>query len=128
MQELVGRLAEVDPDAGAAVKVIVYFDRLVEGGAGLEPIVRGAAVLAGCAARLVDDERGVSVRVDAQGRVGGEIGLPDPEWLSTSLLPGGPPVLWLERSESAGPVEAGAGTGRVGCSQRIQPDGRPGTG
>jgi hypothetical protein len=69
-----------------------------------------------------------SVRVDAQGRVGGEIGLPDPEWLSTSLLPGGPPVLWLERSESAGPVEAGAGTGRVGCSQRIQPDGRPGTG
>jgi hypothetical protein len=87
MQELVGRLAEVDPDAGAAVKVIVYFDRLVEGGAGLEPIVRGAAVLAGCAARLVDDERGVSVRVDAQGRVGGEIGLPDPEWLSTSLLP-----------------------------------------
>ena len=66
MQELVGRLAQLDPDAGAAVKVIAYFDRLVEGRAGLEPIVRGAAVLAGCAARLVDEDRRVQVRIDVQ--------------------------------------------------------------
>ncbi|HEX3784883.1 MAG TPA: helix-turn-helix domain-containing protein [Pseudonocardiaceae bacterium] len=106
MQELVGRLAELDPDAGAAVKVIAYFDRLVEGRAGLEPIVRGAAVLAGCPARLVDDERRVQIRVDVAGRVQGGIGLPDPNWLSAPLRPGGPPVLWLERSGPAGPVEA----------------------
>jgi hypothetical protein len=106
MQELVGRLAQLDPDAGAAVKVIAYFDRLIEGGAGLEPIVRGAAVLAGCAARLVDDEHRVRVRVDAEGRVQGEIGSPDPEWLRAPLQPGGPPTLWLERSGPAGPVEA----------------------
>lgn len=106
MQELVGRLAKLDPDAGAAVKVIAYFDQLIEGRAGPELIVRGAAVLAGCAARLVDLERGVQVRVDVEGRVGGEIGPPDPAWPSASLLPDGPPVLWLERSGPAGPVEA----------------------
>ena len=106
MRELVGRLAELDPDAGAAVKVIAYFDRLVEGGAGPEPIVRGAAVLTGVTARLVDDERRVRVRVDPQGHVHGEIGPPDPDWLSAPLLPGGPPALWLERPGPAGPVEA----------------------
>ena len=106
MQELVGRLAQLDPDAGAAVKVIAYFDRLVEGRAGLEPIVRGAAVLAGCAARLVDEDRRVQVRIDVHGRVQHDIGLPDPAWPSAPLLPDGPPVLWLERSGPAGPVDA----------------------
>jgi hypothetical protein len=106
MQELVGRLARVDPDAGAAVKVIAYFDRLVEGRAGLEPIVRGAAVLAGCAARLVDEDRRVQVRIDVHGRVLGDIGLPDPDWPSAPLVQDGPPVLWLERGGPAGPVDA----------------------
>jgi hypothetical protein len=106
MQELVGRLAQLDPDAGAAVKVIAYFDRLVEGRAGLEPIVRGAAILSGCTARLVDEDRRVQVRVDVQGRVRDEIGLPDADWPSASLVPDGPPVLWLERGGPAGPVDA----------------------
>ncbi|HEX4223150.1 MAG TPA: helix-turn-helix domain-containing protein [Pseudonocardiaceae bacterium] len=106
MQELVGRLAQLDPDAGAAVKVIAYFDRLVEGRAGLEPIVRGAAVLAGCAARLVDVDRRVQVRVDGKGRVREDIGLPDPAWPSAPLVPDGPAVLWLERDGAAGPVDA----------------------
>lgn len=106
MQELVGRLAQLDPDAGAAVKVIAYFDRLVEGHAGLEPIVRGAAVLAGCAARLVDEDRRVQVRVDERGRVCDEIGLPEADWPSAPLVPDGPPVLWLEHGGEPGPVDA----------------------
>jgi hypothetical protein len=106
MQELVGRLAQLDPDAGAAVKVIAYFDRLVEGHAGLEPIVRGAAVLAGCAARLVDVDRRVQVRVDARGKVSDEIGLPEPDWPSAPLVPDGPAVLWLEHGGEPGPVDA----------------------
>jgi hypothetical protein len=105
MRELVGRLAQLDPDAGAAVKVIAYFDRLVEGRAGLEPIVRGAAVLAGCTARLVDQDRKVQVRVDEHGRAQGDIGLPEPDWPSAPLAPDGPPALWLERGGPAGPVE-----------------------
>ena len=57
MQEpAAGRLAALDPDATAAVRVIAYFDELAEGRAGIEAIVRGAAVLAGCPARLVDED------------------------------------------------------------------------
>ncbi|MEO6087416.1 MAG: helix-turn-helix domain-containing protein [Umezawaea sp.] len=106
MEDLVGRLSALDPDAGAALKVIAYFDRLVEGRAGLEPIVRGAAVLTGCAARLVDADRGVALRVDATGAVRLSDTPLDPAWLNAPLHPGGPPALWLERPGPAGPVEA----------------------
>lgn len=46
MKELAGRLAAVDPVAGAAVAVIAYFDRLAETRAGVEALVRGAG--SGC--------------------------------------------------------------------------------
>ncbi|OXY87993.1 helix-turn-helix domain-containing protein [Streptomyces diastatochromogenes] len=102
MKELAGRLAALDPDAGAAVRVIAYFDRLAESRAGLEALVRGAAVLAGCPARLVDAERRVVLRVEPDGRRRDPETEPDPEWPSAPLAPGGPPALWLERAE-AGP-------------------------
>ncbi|UQS23493.1 helix-turn-helix domain-containing protein [Amycolatopsis thermalba] len=97
MRELAGRLAALDPEAGAAVKVIAYFDRLVDGHAGLEALVRGAATLASCPARL--DVPGHRVRVTADGRrsaPGGEI---DPEWPGV----GG---VWLERPGPASAVDA----------------------
>ncbi|MFF0163599.1 helix-turn-helix domain-containing protein [Streptomyces sp. NPDC005263] len=102
MKELAGRLTALDPDAGAAVQVIAYFDRLAESRAGLEALVRGAAVLAGVPARLVDAERRVQVRVEADGTRRDADGPPDPAWPSAALAPGGPPALWLERAE-AGP-------------------------
>ena len=82
MKELAGRLAALDPDAGAALQVIAYFDRLIEGRAGLESLVRGAAVLSGCPARLVDEERGVRVRVEADGTRRDDGGPLDPAWPS----------------------------------------------
>ena len=81
VKELAGRLAALDPDAGAAVQVIAYFDRLVDGRAGLEAIVRGAAVLAGCPARLIDDERRVRIRMTATGVRQDDSSAPDPQWL-----------------------------------------------
>ncbi|MET8411474.1 helix-turn-helix domain-containing protein [Streptomyces sp. NPDC005195] len=102
MKELAGRLAALDPDAGAALRVISYFDRLTEGRAGLESLVRGAAVLAGCPARLVDEERGVRVRVEADGLRRDEGGPIDPAWPSAPLRPGGSGAVWLER---AGPCD-----------------------
>ncbi|CAM5681135.1 hypothetical protein SALBM311S_06363 [Streptomyces alboniger] len=102
MKELAGRLTALDPDAGAAVQVIAYFDRLAESRAGLEALVRGAAVLAGVPARLVDAERRVQVRVEADGTRRDLQGPPDSAWPSAALAPGGPPALWLERTE-AGP-------------------------
>lgn len=106
MEELAGRLAALDPDAGAAVQVIAYFDRLVEGRAGLEALVRGAAVLSGCPARLVDEARRVRLRVEADGRRRDEPGPVRPEWPSAPLIPGGAPAVWLERTGPRTVVDA----------------------
>ncbi|MFJ2830092.1 helix-turn-helix domain-containing protein [Streptomyces sp. NPDC087263] len=80
MRELAGRLAELDPDAGAALQAIAYFDRLMEGRVGLEALVRGAAVLSGYPARLVDERRGVRIRVEPNGRREDSGGPVDPAW------------------------------------------------
>ncbi|MET8080937.1 helix-turn-helix domain-containing protein [Streptomyces sp. NPDC005303] len=101
MKELAGRLTALDPDAGAAVRVIAYFDRLSESRAGLEALVRGAAVLAGVPARLVDAERRVQVRVEADGTRRDTMVPPEPGWPSAALTPGGAAALWLERTEAA---------------------------
>ncbi|KOU56986.1 CdaR family transcriptional regulator [Streptomyces sp. MMG1533] len=101
MKELAGRLTALDPDAGAAVQVIAYFDRLAESRAGLEALVRGAAVLAGVPARLVDADRRVFVRVETDGTRRDTDLPPDPAWPSAALTPGGAAALWLERAEAA---------------------------
>jgi hypothetical protein len=93
MRELAGRLTALDPDAGAAVRVIQYFDRLAEGHVGVEVLVRSAAVLAGCPAGVNDGERHVRVRVRADGQR--EDGPP-----GGTVLPLGPDsdaCVWLER-------------------------------
>ncbi|MGW1674313.1 helix-turn-helix domain-containing protein [Streptomyces sp. NPDC002324] len=120
MKELAGRLTAVDPDAGAAVRVIAYFDTLAEARAGLEAMVRGAAVLAGCPARLVDAERHVRVRVEPDGRRHDSEVPPDPAWPSAALVPDGVPALWLERAGGGEPsvvdaviLERAAGALRV---------------
>lgn len=105
MKDLVVRLSALDPAAGAAVRVIAYFDQLVDARAGLATIVRGAAVLADCPARLADRERGLDLRMGPDGRRGEQDGPPDPSWLSMPVA-GGSAVLWLERPGPAGPVEA----------------------
>lgn len=48
VKELAGRLTALDPDAGAAVRVIACFDRLSESRAGLEALVRGPPCWPGC--------------------------------------------------------------------------------
>ena len=80
MRDLAVRLAALDADAGAALQVIAYFDGLVEGRAGLQSIVRGAAVLAGCPARLIDDERRLRIRVLPSGVPEPRDESPDEQW------------------------------------------------
>lgn len=50
MQEIVGRLTALDPEASEALKVVAYFDTLVTAGAGIDALLRGAAVLSGAVA------------------------------------------------------------------------------
>jgi len=114
VKELAGRLAALDPDAGAALRVIAYFDRLTEDRAGLEALVRGAAVLSGSPARLVDERRGVRVRVEPDGRRHDTADPPDPAWPWARLATGtdvpadGPEQagLWLEHPGPADGVHA----------------------
>jgi len=65
MQELVGRLTALDAEATETLKVISYFDALVDGRAGVDVLLRGAAVLSGCAAGFRAEGR--THRVDASG-------------------------------------------------------------
>jgi hypothetical protein len=101
VKELAGRLAALDPEAGAAVKVIAYFDRLIDGHAGLEALIRGAATLAACPARL--HTAGRRIRVAADGRRADSSAPSDPAWVHTALGDGG---LWLERYGPATAVDA----------------------
>jgi len=100
------RLAALDPDAGTALRVIAYFDQLTAARAGLQAIVRGAAVLTGCPARLTDQARRLSLRVEPDGAGGEPTGPPDPTWLNASIGTDSSATLWLERSGPAGPVDA----------------------
>lgn len=47
MQDLVGRLSSLDPEASQSLAVIAYFDRMLESGVSVSALVRGAALLSG---------------------------------------------------------------------------------
>lgn len=95
MQGLVWRLKALDPEASESLKVIAYFDALVDGHASAQVLLSGAAVLSGCAAGYTAD--GNSVRVDASGTktASGEPGA----WPGHDFGDGG--RVWIERKGQA---------------------------
>ncbi|GAA2158808.1 PucR-like helix-turn-helix protein [Humibacillus xanthopallidus] len=108
MQELVGRLTSLDPEASETLKVITYFDHLVEGRVGVETMVRGAALLSGAVAGL--RRGGRTLRIDPSGARLPDAGYPgEPSGPATSGdSPGWPQrecgdgvVVWLERTAAA---------------------------
>lgn len=98
MQELVGRLTALDPEASESLKVIAYFDALVEGRASMEVLLRGAAVLSGCASGFVTDR--IVAGVDTQGtRLNLTVAPESGRW-PEHRVPGGARA-WLEREGAA---------------------------
>ncbi|MFD0485609.1 hypothetical protein ACFQ46_23705 [Kineococcus sp. GCM10028916] len=102
MRDLTVRLSALDPDAGAALRVVSYFDELAAGHAGLHAIVRGATSLTGSPAGFLDARRHLRLRVNSAGEdepgeddVSDGSSGPDPAWLSVAVDDGA--VLWLER-------------------------------
>lgn len=92
MQDLLGRLTALDPDASETLKVVAYFDALVARSVGVESMLRGAAVLSGATVGVRHDSQ--IVRVAAGGeRV--EPREPDESWMQRES--GQDAVAWIER-------------------------------
>lgn len=68
MRDLMSRLTAVDPDASEALRIIAYFDSLTEAHAGLEAVLRGAAVLSGATVGFVDTSLRLAMRVNSGAR------------------------------------------------------------
>ncbi|MEU9885493.1 hypothetical protein [Sphaerisporangium sp. NPDC051011] len=98
MEELRGRLTALDPVAGEGLKIITYFDALVQRQAGLEALIRGAAVLAGSPAAFIAGGR--RMRVTSAGARTRE---PVPSDFAgrPSHAVGADGVVWLEREGEA---------------------------
>ncbi|TQL53073.1 PucR-like helix-turn-helix protein [Subtercola boreus] len=98
MQELVGRITALDPVASDSLRVISYFDTLVEGHASAEALLRAASVLTGCGVGFVAEE--TVMRVDSAGARSADPGVPEGgRWPSHAVGEGW--YAWIERSGSA---------------------------
>jgi methyl acetate hydrolase len=92
MQELLGRIAALDPTATLGLRVIACFDELIIGNVNTRGLVSAAASLAGCNAGFRQDRPARVVRVTP----GGEL-CPDAEPTGQVLHPDDGLTVWLER-------------------------------
>lgn len=96
MQDLLGRLTALDPDASETLKVVTYFDALVARAVGVESMLRGAAVLSGATVGHRDGTQIVRVRAD-----GVRTAAADPGTAWTLRESGPDAVAWIEREGEA---------------------------
>ena len=68
MQELLGRIAALDPDASLGIRVISCFDELILGRVNTDALLRTAAALAGCPAGFQADRGSSTRRIGPEGR------------------------------------------------------------
>ncbi|UNX53537.1 helix-turn-helix domain-containing protein [Georgenia sp. TF02-10] len=105
MKDLILRLSALDPEAGAALRAITYFDALAAARPGLPAVVRGAVTLTGAAAGFLDPHHRTGLRVDERGQARHDATPPDPRWLSATVGEDGA-LLWLERMPPARTIDA----------------------
>lgn len=99
MQELLGRIAKLDPEASLGLRVIACFDELMAGEVNSHVLASAAAALAGCPAGFRSGDGSRQLRVDPSG-----VSIPGarPTEVAALLLPYESEV-WLEREGSALP-------------------------
>ena len=101
MQELLGRITRLDPEASLALRVIACFDELSVGGVNTRGLLAAAASLAGCVAGFGQQRPARTVRVTPRGELADG---PAPDGPPAGATPAGPGTcVWLERT---GPAEA----------------------
>ncbi|GAA1153969.1 hypothetical protein ABTZ44_15405 [Microbacterium oxydans] len=96
MQDLLGRLTALDPDASETLKVVTYFDALVARSVGVESMLRGAAVLSGATVGQRDGRQIMRVRAD-----GVRIDPVEPSHSWPVRESGPDAVAWIEREGDA---------------------------
>ncbi|AZL11619.1 CdaR family transcriptional regulator [Brevibacterium aurantiacum] len=99
MQELLGRIANLDPQASLGLRVIACFDELMVGEVNSRALAAAAAALAGCPAGFRNGDRSRQLRIDPSGSPGAGA---RPAEVSALVLPDASEV-WLEREGQALP-------------------------
>lgn len=92
MQELLGRISELDPQACNALRVIACFDELSVGGVNTRGLLAAAAALSGCVAGFSSDHARRSMRITPRGELA-----PGEPTTMTSLDASDGLRVWLER-------------------------------
>jgi methyl acetate hydrolase len=92
MQELLGRIAALDPTATLGLRVIACFDELIIGNVNTRALLSAAASLAGCNAGFQQDRPSRVVRVSPEGEL-----CPAGEPTGHVLHPDDGLTVWLER-------------------------------
>lgn len=93
MKQFVDRLMSLDPAASETLKVIAYFDTLMATNAGVESLLRGAAILSGTAAGYRSGT--TSTRVGPDGSRSPRSGVHNDSWPTRALHADA--FVWLER-------------------------------
>lgn len=104
MQELLGRIARLDPSASLGLRVIACFDELVVGNVNTRALLSAAASLSGCIAGFARTSPPRSLRVDPRGHLAEG---PAPHTCTEhDAGPGHDLVVWLEREGPPMPNDA----------------------
>jgi hypothetical protein len=104
MQQLAQRLLALDPDAAESIRVVAYFDTLVAGQAAPEALLRGAALLSGCAAGFETATTRMRVGPDGLRAEGSRTAGSGVEWYSVQL--DRPGRVWIERDGAPAAADA----------------------
>lgn len=97
MQELLGRIARLDPSSSLGLRVIACFDELIVGNVNTRALLAAAASLAGCTAGFRQSGSNAPLRISAKGELA--------VWPLPALRPelvaraGDEMTVWLERSD-----------------------------
>ena len=105
MQELLGRIARLDPSASLGLRVIACFDELVVGNVNTRALLAAAASLSACTAGFSHDGGTGTLRVSPRGEL---VPGPAPDRLATHQVAEPCPGMrvWLERDGAPAPNDA----------------------
>lgn len=104
MQELLGRIARLDPSASLGLRVIACFDELMVGNVNTRALLAAAASLAGCVAGFHSETPAKTVRIDPRGHHAADV-RPEVDPAFQQDASDGLTV-WLERNGERQPNDA----------------------